>query len=144
MGFNYRTGWIFFPKIINARYLISMSRLDFEPKNNKCTLCYYSIVQSNIGRILFCLLCLYAFDSRVQTDFRWIGQIITVQKPARQLRCLKSKGEQRRRSFCGFGILLKVIMFVKKIEQNCKNNFLKVVYYSRFLCEKRILQKQCC
>ena len=25
---------------------------------------------------------------------------------SRQLRCLKSKGEQRRRSFCGFGILL--------------------------------------
>ena len=45
MVFNNRTGWIFFPKIINARsLLISMSGLDFGPKNNKRTLCYYSIV----------------------------------------------------------------------------------------------------
>ena len=31
-GFNYHTGWIFFPKTINARYQISMTRLDFGPK----------------------------------------------------------------------------------------------------------------
>ena len=41
--FNNRTGWIFSPKIINARYLISTYGLDFGPKNNKRTLCYYSI-----------------------------------------------------------------------------------------------------
>ena len=40
--FNNRTGWIFFPKIMNARSLISMSGLDFGPKNNKRTLCFYS------------------------------------------------------------------------------------------------------
>ena len=44
-GFNNRTGWIFFPKIINARSLISMSGLDFGPKNNKRTLCFYSTVE---------------------------------------------------------------------------------------------------
>ena len=43
-GFNFRTGWIFFQKTINTRYLISMSGLDFGPKNNKRTLCFYSIV----------------------------------------------------------------------------------------------------
>ena len=43
-GFNYHTGWIFFPKTINARYQISMSGLDFGPKNNKRTLCFYSIL----------------------------------------------------------------------------------------------------
>ena len=42
--FNNRTGWIFFPKIINARYLISPHGLDFGPKNNKRTLCYYSLL----------------------------------------------------------------------------------------------------
>ena len=36
--FNNRTGWIFPPKIINERYLISTTRLDFGPKNNKRTL----------------------------------------------------------------------------------------------------------
>ena len=30
--FNNRTGWIFSPKIINIRYLISTSGLDFGPK----------------------------------------------------------------------------------------------------------------
>ena len=44
-GFNYHTdGEDFFsPKTINARYQISMSGLDFGPKNNKRTLCFYSI-----------------------------------------------------------------------------------------------------
>ena len=32
MVFNNHTGWIFFPKIINIRYLISTSGLDFGPK----------------------------------------------------------------------------------------------------------------
>ena len=41
--FNNRTGWIFSPKIINTWYLISTSGLDFGPKNNKRTLCYYLI-----------------------------------------------------------------------------------------------------
>ena len=31
-GFNNSTGWIFFLKTINARYLISMHRVDFFPK----------------------------------------------------------------------------------------------------------------
>ena len=30
--FNNHTGWIFFPKIINVRYLISTYGLDFGPK----------------------------------------------------------------------------------------------------------------
>ena len=32
MVFNNHTGWIFFPKIINVRNLISTSGLDFGPK----------------------------------------------------------------------------------------------------------------
>ena len=36
---------------------------------------------------------------------------------SRQLRCLKSKGEQRRRSFCGFGILLVTITLQKNYRE---------------------------